>query len=312
MKHHLTAAILAATFFLAAPLPVNGKPFDLETRFSLVSGYRIDYLRWNIAGYILGNNVNILSELTWQDLQIYQLKAAGTVIINNLSLKASLDFGFILKGENQDSDYWGDNRTLEFSRSNNSSDDDFVLDASLGVGYRFLLAAGSVSITPLFGVSLHKQNVRMTNGFQTLSRIGQPLGPFTGLNSTYQTRWLGPWAGIDLTFKRTERLTISVGFSFHLAAYYAEADWNLRTDFAHPKSYEHLATGLGFIIFAGLDIALTGNWSIILNLNYQRLGTWGGLDRTFLASGDVAVTRLNEVNWSSFAVMAGVQYAVNP
>ena len=306
------AAILAAALFSTAPLPANGKPSDLEARFKLVNGYRIDYLRWNIAGDIYGTGPNILSELTWKDLQIYQIKAAGTVIVNNLSLKTSLYFGFILKGNNQDSDYVLDNRTLEFSRSNNSSDGDFVLDASLGAGYRFLLATGSVSITPLFGVSFHKQNLRMTNGFQTLSLIGQPLGPFTGLNSTYQTRWLGPWTGIDLTFKSTERLTISAGFSFHLAGYYAEADWNLRTNFAHPKSYEHIATGLGFIIFTGLDFSLTGNWSIGIDLNYQRLATWGGLDRTFLADGTTAVTRLNQVNWSSFAVMAGVQYAVNP
>ena len=169
MKNHLTAAILAAALFSTAPLPANGKPFDLETKFSLVNGYRIDYLRWSIAEDFYGIGPNILSELTWKDLQIYQIKAAGTVIINNLTLKASLDFGFILKGENQDSDYDLDNRTDEWSRSNNSSDDDFVLDASLGVGYRFLLAAGSVSITPLLGISFHKQNLRITNGYQTLS-----------------------------------------------------------------------------------------------------------------------------------------------
>jgi hypothetical protein len=31
-----------------------------------------------------------------------------------------------------------------------------------------------------------------------------------------------------------------------------------------------------------------------------------GIDRVFLASGEVAATRLNAVNWESFAVSAGL------
>ena len=39
-----------------------------ETEFVFSAGYRKDELDWNIAGNINGNNPNILSELTWEDL----------------------------------------------------------------------------------------------------------------------------------------------------------------------------------------------------------------------------------------------------
>jgi len=109
-----------------------------QTEFLLSTGYRVDDLDWNIAGDINGNNPNILSELEWEGLESFQIKTTNKTIFNQLFLlKGSLAYGWILNGENQDSDYWGDNRTLEFSRSNNNSDEGNMLDASFGLGWQF-------------------------------------------------------------------------------------------------------------------------------------------------------------------------------
>jgi hypothetical protein len=51
-----------------------------ETEFIVTGGYRVDDLNWNIAGDINGNNPNIISELTWDDLESYQLKFQGRFV----------------------------------------------------------------------------------------------------------------------------------------------------------------------------------------------------------------------------------------
>jgi len=52
----------------------------LETEFVFTGGYRSDDLDFNIAGDINGNNPNIISELTWEDLESYQVKFQGSLV----------------------------------------------------------------------------------------------------------------------------------------------------------------------------------------------------------------------------------------
>ncbi len=67
--------------------PAKSTAAEIEVGLELTNSYRIDNLNWNIAGDLYGNNPNILSELTWTDLKIYQLKAGAEVFINNLNLQ---------------------------------------------------------------------------------------------------------------------------------------------------------------------------------------------------------------------------------
>ncbi|NIQ93167.1 MAG: TonB-dependent receptor, partial [Desulfuromonadales bacterium] len=88
-----------------------------------------------------GSTPNILSELTWDDLRSFQL-AAETEMVRSLRPRVSTvlmgrtSYGWIVSGENQDSDYAGDNRTLEWSRSNNDAGNGHVFDLEGGVGVR--------------------------------------------------------------------------------------------------------------------------------------------------------------------------------
>ena len=153
-----------------------------QTEFLLSTGYRVDDLDWNIAGDINGNNPNIISELEWEGLKSFQLKIANKTVFNQLFLlRGSLAYGWIFDGENQDSDFLGDNRTFEFSRSNNNSDDGNVMDASFGLGWQFTFGRSDFVMAPVIGYSYHEQNLTMTDGYQTIP----PFGPFSGLDSTY-------------------------------------------------------------------------------------------------------------------------------
>ena len=283
----------------------------IKTEFLLSTGHRVDDLDFNIAGDINGNNPNIISELTWNDLESFQLNMAGKTTIHQLfMLRGSLAYSWIFDGENQDSDYLGDDRTLENSRSNNNSDEGNMRDASFGIGWQFTFGRSDFVMAPVIGYSYHEQNLTMTDGYQTIP----PSGRFSGLDSTYETEWKGPFIGLDFTFRRDEKRKIKpdietfLRIEYHMADFYAEADWNLRTDFAHPKSFEHEADGYGFILNTGVKFLFNYNWLLNVNLDYQNWSADPGIIRFFNSDGTTSMQQLNEVNWTSYAIMAGIEY----
>lgn len=276
-----------------------------ESSLDLDFGLRQDDLRWNIAD--TDGVPDILSELTWSGLEIAELRVRGDRTADNgWHVRGSAAYGWIYDGKNQDSDYLGSGRTLEFSRSNNDTKDDDTLDFSLAFGYRFRLsqesAPTSLYLIPLLGYSYHEQNLRITNGNQTIPATG----PFPGLNSTYQTQWKGPWLGLELLGQGAKNLSAFLLAEYHKADYYAEADWNLRSDFQHPKSFEHRADGEGYLVSFGVSSTPRTGWGYRFSLDYQEWKTDPGVDRTFFASGTVTDTRLNEVIWRSRSIHIGL------
>ena len=291
----------------------------LTVEFAGEIGYRSDDLKWSIAGDTSGNNPNILSELTWENLGIVQLALKNKTIYRGVYFRGYFQYGWIVSGKNQDSDYEEDNRNDEFSRSNNSADNGSTRDLSAGIGYQFNFVNDSFGLTPLVGYSQHKQYLKMTDGNQTVTYPGgPPLGPFGGLDSTYDTDWKGPWLGLDAVFRShtmagkeaavIDKFELGVGFEYHWTDYNAEADWNLRTDFAHPTSFEHYADGRGFVISAAWNIFFRNNWALTVNGSYQGWETDPGTDRTFFADGTTSETRLNIVEWDTYAIAAGIIY----
>jgi hypothetical protein len=292
--------------------------------WSFNTGYRNDDLSWSIAGLsptiflippLQGNSVNILSELTWNNLEIFQMEfSLERLIRQNYRLRGTLAYGVIFDGQNQDSDYAGNNRTFEFSRSNNGANDGSTSDFSIGLGYNFSFLWDVLTLSPLIGFSYHSQKLKMTQGIQTVSDFGwpTPLGPFPGLNSSYDTQWYGPWIGLEWTIGNQDKINITKGFGillgieYHWADYHAEANWNLRQAFAHPKSFEHDADGSGTVYIVDLNYFLNFQWSINLSGKYQKWETDPGVDRVFFFDGTVAETRLNNVNWESSSLSVGV------
>jgi len=295
----------------SSSLRAKKKDSFVKTEFLLSTGYRVDDLDFNIAGDINGNNPNIISELTWKDLESFQLKMAGKTTFHQLvMLRGSLAYSWIFDGKNQDSDYLGDDRTLEFLRSNNNSDEGNMRDASFVIGWQFTFGRSDFVMAPVIGYSYHEQNLTMTDGYQTIP----PSGRFSGLDSTYETEWKGPFIGLDFTFRRDEKSKIKpdietfLRIEYHMVDFYAEADWNLRTDFAHPKSFEHEADGYGFILNTGVKFLFNYNWLLNVNLDYQNWSTDPGIIRFFNSDGTTSMQQLNEVNWTSYAIMAGIEY----
>ena len=287
------------------------EPAEIRTDVSLSTGYRVDDLSWNIAGNIGGSNPNVLSELTWSDLETLQATVSGRALVNEwLYLRGSLGYGWTFSGDNLDSDFSGNDRTQEYSRSSNSADDGRVLDAAIGIGYQFSFLSGRFRLSPLLGYSYSAQNLTLKDGVQVIATTlsTPPAGPVRGLDSTYDASWLGPWLGIDLSFQITERVALFGSLEYHWAAFDAQGNLNLRNDLDHPRSFEHDADGKGFLITLGTEYLLNGPWSLNMAFSYQKWSADPGLDRLYYANGSIAETRLNEVNWDSYALMLGLVY----
>lgn len=298
----LLGIVLVSALLLIAVKP--GTTLAFANRLTVNSGYRLDNLRWNIAGDLNGQNPNVLSELTWKKIRIFQLTAnVNTALDDKVYLLSSLGYGWIFNGPVQDSDYYGDNRSEEFWRSNNKTIGDNSLNAAMALGYELTPPTAGLQISTLVGYSSDSQKLRMADGNQTIPASGQ----FNGLNSTYQTNWAGPFLGLKMTGLISSKLRISGQYEHHQANYSAFGNWNLRSDLAHPKSFAHKAEGVGDIIALGLDYSIGGDWFFKFNTQFGVWSTSPGLDQVFSPEGISEITRLNEVNWRS----ATVSFTVN-
>jgi len=290
LQHALLVSLLTV-------LPAAAASTDTPMDLSVSAGYREDNLDWNIAG----GGVNVLSELSWKNLAIAQVQVAAKINIkNDWRIRADLGYGTIMSGANQDSDYSGNNRTLEFSRSNNKAGGD-VVDASVSIGKTLRLLDQTVGkfiyITPSLGLSVHQQNLTMTEGAQTIPAVG----PIAGLDSSYDTQWQGPWAGIEALIETGGNLSLTASAEYHVADYSAKANWNLRDDLAHPVSFKHTAKGQGIVGSVGASYPVARNWTMNLTLKYHQWSTRAGSDLVYFSDGSVGYARLNTDNWESTA-----------
>jgi hypothetical protein len=239
------------------------------------------------------------------------LQARGyirTYLKNSLYFEGDVGFGRILDGKSQDSDYFGDNRTQEFSRSYADIKGDGTYDLSVGIGYQFgkkidAEKGSGFLLVPRIGYALRSVNVRVNNGVQVVNTLSSFLGPFDGLDTTYNTKWEGPWIGLRGEFDFNHKVGLFIDAEYHIMDFEADADWNLRSDFAHPVSFEHFADADGGSISAGITFSPTNTFTLVVTASYSESNTDAGLDRTYFSDGTSLTTRLNEVEWKSASIM---------
>jgi Protochlamydia outer membrane protein len=316
MKRTMALCVLGAAIVVS-----NGAASGPESRVDVGLGYRSAKLDWNIAGQPDGTAPNVLSELEWTHLQMIDLDTRGSVTFRRgVRLIGSATYSLIFSGDGRDSDYAGDNRTVEWSRSTASGDSGHAIGGSLGVGYEFVLIDRRTDqprtrICPKLGLAYDQQKVRLTDGVQVVSDpANAPVGviapgPFSGLNSSYRTAWQGPYVGIEVETNTSPRSRLRADVEYHRADYSARANWNLRDDLAHPKSFEHEADADGWVVSLGFRLTNVG-WNFLhVRLRAERWTTDAGTDRVFTTDGDVGVTRLNEAEWTSFSLLIGRDFA---
>ena len=315
----LFQAFLSRTFGFAvlASLLVSTQAQAIENweyKLDLDYGMRVDQLNWNIAGNLAGSGPNVFSELRWNNVKFHQTSLGYRFIgddrwyIKGYTSKA---WGF--SGSFEDSDYNGDNRSLEYSRSSGDSNRSTAEDYSIAIGHQIRID-NRIGITPLVGFSSHRQSFTMTNGTQIIcDASGSPnscnngLGPLDGLNSTFTTHWRGPWLGLDLRVATAKRWTTYAELEYHYSYYDASADWNLRNDLDHPISHSQSAIGQGTHLGLGLSYAMsTPDTFLNVGFKQSRNSTQAGTHYVHNADGTISSQRLNKVNWSSSMITIGI------
>lgn len=301
-----SASVAAAVFALAVLSWRPAAAVEMERELSLGLGYRAAELDWNIAGTLAGTGPNILSELSWRDLQIADVHAAAEFrIAKRLLLHGRAAYGAVLDGDNQDSDYAGNNRTLEFSRSSNRGGGELG-EGSVGVGYQFWWLDPSVGrharFIPQFGYAWRGHYLDITDGRQVIP--ASAAGPIPNLNSSYHAQWQGPWLGVAIDMDASEQSRIALEFEYHYADFRAEADWNLRDDWAHPVSFIHETRANGVIAAIAFDHTLGKRLGLEVRVESQRFKGDPGIDIINTINDSTGAiermaTRLNAVEWQS-------------
>ena len=156
------------------------------------------------------------------------------------------------------------------------------------------------------GYQHYEDELRMFNGRQTISEKSSvpSVGPFSGLNSTYDFEWdygqIGTQAGVSFVSNPRPGL-YDLGLSASLAlipflSYEGTGVWNLRSDLAQDPSFRH-ESNRGW----GLDASLALNYSpyelveMILGYRYLHLESQNGTDTTYNTDGSLSTANLDEV-----------------
>ena len=300
---------------------------DVQATGWLGPGIRQDSLDWNIAGNLAGTNPNVISELQWKNLYTAQLQGGVEMLLHQrFYVRGELGYGKTNSGDNQDSDYAYNNRQGEFSRSNSQGGGGYMADASVGIGIPYNFSVGSrghFRVIPLLGFASNMQHVKIHDGVQTVSDTATaraqglirptesipPVGyQLTGLDSSYTALWYGFWLGADLDYVYAQKSRFIARVELHNASLYGEGNWNLRTDYEHPRSYEHEINGYGWVMALGWQQLLPANWDIRGMFNLQSWSAKSGVIRFYTTQYGTLAQHLNEVNWQSRSLMVSVGY----
>ena len=302
------SAIIVTALATSAP-GANASVNSLE--YQLNAGVSKQDFRWDIAGSPAGTSPNILSELTWTDLTLAQVEGDVRIPIGAAFLELGGRYGKIFKGENQDSDYLSDNRADEFSRSNNSGDEGTAMMLRMALGTHYSIRPWFV-VSPHIGYQVRNLDLVMTDGNQTVDTLTNDLGPFPGLDSSYDSKWGGPFVGLHTSFRYSQKWKWfgSVRLSWD-DDYRAKAQWNLRQSFSQPVSFRHYASGSGQDLKMGFTRYFGVKHQNRLSVTLERQLWTGsrGTDRTFFVDGTEASTRLNRVEWDSTSIMFNLSKA---
>ncbi|WP_153117608.1 hypothetical protein [Rhodocyclus tenuis] len=285
----------------AVNVDANWPKVQGEGHFKLSLGQRHETTRWNIG---VDGGPNVLSELRWQ-VPASEVRVDGVwTHTSGFTVKSFLAYAqSFAGGEVQDSDYLLDNRQAEFSRSYASPTGSRMLDISIGAGWKLPLGR-TASLTPMLGFARYDSRYRMRDGRQVLSDYGlaPPLGTIGGLDSKYNPVWNSVWFGIDGQLQATGKLALRSEIKKHYFRYEAEANWNLRSSYAHPVSFVHQGDGSGWSAVVGADWQLARDQRLTLDLSKRDFRLRNGTDTTYLSDGSSSSTRLNEVisdSWSA-------------
>ncbi len=308
----LGIVLLLSSSLMMLSIPANSDILDSSWKFTtgIETGAENASFKWSIASALDQNTTpNILSELSYDSLIIRKQRFFLTLQRDQQwRYHVSSEFGLIDDGVIRDSDYDGNHRTGEYSRSLSDAKGSKIYELDAIIGYNIINQL-NFNVEAQFGFSWKHQSFRKREGEQVISSPGRTLSPgsIEGLDSRYAAHWFGPSIGVQPRFTYGKH-EFSFTQHFYLSQYYAEADWNLRSDFAHPKSFEHNANGYGSSTKIAYLWSYNEHLDLNLNVQWENWRTKDGTDTLFFANGSSVDTRLNETRWKTQGISVGLDW----
>lgn len=267
------------------PFFVHAQDADGRLIAAVYSGYQTEDFHWSIAGTINGTNPNVYSELKWKKVGGAVLGAeASFKIWRQLSVTGAYSRSFTSSGTVNDTDYGMDNRYGPVYNGNFSSDKGYTEAWRLGLAYN-VFDNRWINIIPGAGYGINRQDLYLVDH----------TGQFSNLNSSYATKWQGLYVSALVIVKPVKRISASAWARYNQVNYNAAADWNLITQFQHPVSYRHTASGYGVETGGLISVKIINHLKFNLGASYFSWQTGNGTDQLYLTDGQVDKTQLNEV-----------------
>jgi hypothetical protein len=259
-------------------------------------GYFNEDFRWSIGGYNNSVYVNILSEIRWQNL------SGPTVEINTqynfwkqLYVGVNFSNSFITSGTVSDTDFGQDNRkdTLYYDSFDSNKGRITAIDITLGYPMVFLK---KYLFTPFLGYVVNQQSLFLLHDF------GNVVGD---LKSNYEVTWQGFTGGIKCKIPLAQKIIVESKLTYNQVNYSSKANWNLIEEFKHPVSFRHSAKGFGIEPSLSFHYRVKNNIDLFLGGKTSYWTTGTGVDRLFLADGQIAITQFNGSVRKGYAIFIG-------
>lgn len=271
----IKAPIIFLGLFFTATAFAEPAKVDLD----LSQGYRYEKQDFSISGPHA--KPNILSELSFKNVDVYITRLAVSVTKNDYFLQAMGAYGKIFHGKAVDDDYLFDDRKGQYSHSTHTISGEYTTDVLVRFGKAFSVRNGYI-VSPYIGYSAYTQRMRFCGGdgwaLHPMSSSGRKCSKAHGLNSTYKAIWYGPELGVKLTTAISATCSMYASYTciFPLK-YEGSGHWNLRRK--GERSFElnnKSSKSFGNNIALGAIWSLCNNWSIKADYEFMKLYAKGG------------------------------------
>lgn len=291
----------------------SGSPYkdvDIKTEtVSISQGVSADEFSWSVNSSSTSNAM--LSSLSFRELDIETTSL--TLDLNHLTgmgghtwePRVSFIYGEVKNGFLEDLDYDASNGSVT-TKSTADLKGSSLFEGQIGFA-RYLSSTPGSDLQLELGFQWLSDQFEQTNGVQYVSRGISLEAPrrIDNLNSRYTSHWAGPFAGLSKT-NHWANQSLEMGLQFQTSVYYATGQWNLRSDLAQPKSFDHLAFGAGLKLQGQHIVQLSDNVSLHQTASFGYQTTAPGRDRVYLADGSESDTTLNPMKREALSYNLGL------
>ncbi len=277
--------LVSMVLCLASPIPLEAKK-KISMDITPFIGYRQDDVKWKTRSGTLPSGVTQpASTLQWKNLQgiQYGLKTE-TTLRDRYKLNLDLGFANLLNGTMTDSNY------LAAAGSGNPAQNSingkgFAFRPNIAFGFN-LKPRKSIDLIPQIGFVYDHLKLR---------------GSGNALNSLSNTlQFSSPYIGIDSKARFNRRWSMTASAAFNLAFYQGTGHWTFKQNQTN-NAMKQGGNGLGLKGQIGLKYMIVPSVSVggEADINWNRVNN--GHDTRHFANGARLRTRLNNLNWTSFA-----------